>query len=281
MGKFEKKRLLELGTNVGSVELVRYAKEEGAYVIVADYLPEEKSEAKQYADETVMISTTDIESLCELGRKRKIDGVFCGISEVNLLSVRKVAERLNLPCYFTQEQWEKTENKAEFKKICENYGIPVAKRYEVAYEELLYQRDDLKYPVVVKPVDRSAGIGIHICYSQEELIAGYKDAYEKSFCHQVIVEEYLVGLEYTATYSVINGEFTISAIYDRYVNCGLKNQIPVTEVHVYPSKYVMQYMDKVNPKLIEMMKSLGFSNGSFFVQGIANEESVYIFEAGP
>ena len=269
-----------LGTNVGSVELVKYAKSEGAYVIVADYLPVEESEAKQYADENVMISTTDIDSLCEFGGKRRIDGVFCGVSEVNLLSVRAVAERLGLPCYFTKEQWKKTENKAEFKKVCESFGIPVAKQYKVEYEDLLCPQDNLKYPVVVKPVDRSAGIGIHICYSQEELLAGYKDAYEKSFCQQVIVEEYLVGLEYTATYSVINGEYTVSAIYDRYVNHEIKDQLPVTEVHVYPSKYIKQYMEKVNSKLIEMMKSLGFTNGSFFVQGIANEKSAYIFEAG-
>ena len=46
MGKFNKKTLLVLGTSVGSVEIVKYARNEGAYVIVTDYLPLEKSEAK-------------------------------------------------------------------------------------------------------------------------------------------------------------------------------------------------------------------------------------------
>lgn len=280
MGKFEGKTLLVLGSNVGSVELIQYAKSEGAYVIVSDYLPKEKSEAKQYADETAMISTIDVDALCELGRAKKIDGVFCGVSEINLLSVRAVATKLGLPCYFTEAQWDKTENKASFKMLCEEYSVPVAKRYYVNNVDDLQEIRELKYPVVVKPVDQSAGIGVHVCKNVEELIAGYQDAYIKSFSQQVMVEEYLVGLEYTATYTVIDGVYTLSAIYDRYLNNSLVDQIPVTEVHVYPSKYIKQYLEKVDPYLISMMKSIGFSNGSFFVQGIATETSAYVFEAG-
>ena len=95
MGKFDGKVFLELGTSEASVDIVKYAKSEGAYVIVTDYLPIEKSEAKQYADETAMISTLDVEGLCEFAEKKKIDGVFCGVSEANLLSAHAVISRIN------------------------------------------------------------------------------------------------------------------------------------------------------------------------------------------
>ena len=39
MKKFEGKKLLLLGSNVGTLDLIRYAKEHGAITIVADYLP--------------------------------------------------------------------------------------------------------------------------------------------------------------------------------------------------------------------------------------------------
>lgn len=40
MGKFDGKKLLVLGGKpIGSCEVVEYAKKEGAYVVVADYLP--------------------------------------------------------------------------------------------------------------------------------------------------------------------------------------------------------------------------------------------------
>ena len=49
---YEGKKLLVLGGKpIGSVELVERAKELGAYVIVADYLPIEQSPAKRIADE--------------------------------------------------------------------------------------------------------------------------------------------------------------------------------------------------------------------------------------
>ena len=72
MGKFQNKRLLLLGTSISSIEIVNYAKLEGAYVIVTDYLPTEKSAAKKLADETAMISTTDIDALIAFAKENNI-----------------------------------------------------------------------------------------------------------------------------------------------------------------------------------------------------------------
>lgn len=50
---FEGKKILVLGGKpIGSVELVERAKQLGAYVVVADYLPKEESPAKRIADES-------------------------------------------------------------------------------------------------------------------------------------------------------------------------------------------------------------------------------------
>ena len=40
-----------LGSNTGSTDIVKYARENGAYTIVADYLEPAKSPAKLIADE--------------------------------------------------------------------------------------------------------------------------------------------------------------------------------------------------------------------------------------
>ena len=79
--KFAGKKLLILGSNVGSSDIVKYAQKEGAYTIVADYLPPEKSAAKLIADEHWLISTTDIDTLYTKCIENKINGVFAGISE--------------------------------------------------------------------------------------------------------------------------------------------------------------------------------------------------------
>ena len=52
MGDFfkNKKLLLLGGRNLGSVDIIKYAKSQGAYTIVTDYLTEEESFAKKYSE---------------------------------------------------------------------------------------------------------------------------------------------------------------------------------------------------------------------------------------
>lgn len=280
MGKFDGKTLLVLGTSVASVELVKYAKEEGAYVIVTDYLPEEKSAAKRYADETAMISTLDADALIEFARQKQIDGVFCGVSEANLVSVNKIATALNLPCYFTEEQWELLENKEIFKALCCKYNVPVAKKYPLSENFDVDELNAISYPVIVKPVDQSSAIGIHICHNQEELLDGYRDAVQKSYCGKALVEQYIVGDEFSAAYTVIDGEYRLSMMGDKYLNREQEGFIPLPEAYVYPSKHLAVYMEQINENVIEMFRSIGLKNGTVFIQGVTNGSDWAVFEAG-
>ena len=56
MKRFAGKVLLELGTTMGSVDMVKYAKANGAYVIVSDFDNSDRSAAKRFADKTYMVS---------------------------------------------------------------------------------------------------------------------------------------------------------------------------------------------------------------------------------
>ena len=64
--KFTGKKLLLLGTNPGTTDMVNYARSQGAYVIVTDNLPPDKSAAKLIADEAWPISTADVDTLEKL-----------------------------------------------------------------------------------------------------------------------------------------------------------------------------------------------------------------------
>ncbi len=89
MEKFVGKKILFLGSNVGTIDMIRYAKQQGAYTIVADYLPKEKSFGKQVADDEVLISTGDLDALKQYIKENHIDGVFAGVSEFNPLTPAK------------------------------------------------------------------------------------------------------------------------------------------------------------------------------------------------
>lgn len=280
MGKFDGKIFLELGTNIGSVEIVKYAKSEGAYVIVTDYLPIEKSEAKQYANETAMISTQDFDKVVEFAQQKKVDGVFCGVNESNIRALNEITSRLNVPCYFTKEQWNLCQNKAEFKNLCQKFNVPVAKQYHVSSAFTAEELSAIKYPVIVKPVDLGGSKGIHICYNESQLIEGYRDAYEKSRSHEVIIEEYITGDEISATYTFINGDCKLSMLSQMYYNQEQQGMVPLPEAYIYPSEHLSLYMEKINSNMIKMLKSTGYKNGSIFVTGIATGTEFAFFEAG-
>ncbi len=68
------KRLLVLGGTTASYDLVKNAKEMGVYTIVTDDCEDRIS--KKIADESAMVSTTDIDGLVELIKEKNIDGVM-------------------------------------------------------------------------------------------------------------------------------------------------------------------------------------------------------------
>ena len=84
-----KKLLVLAGKPIGSCEIVNYAKEQGAYVIVTDYLPKEMSAAKRLADECWDVSTADTETLVRLVKEHHVDGIYTGVHEFN---IRKMIE---------------------------------------------------------------------------------------------------------------------------------------------------------------------------------------------
>jgi len=92
--KTEGKRLLILGGS-SAKDIVVQAKRMGVYTIVADW--DETNKSKEIADESVIVSTTDIDALVALIREKSIDGVFTGPSEFNLQQVMRVCDYPSMP----------------------------------------------------------------------------------------------------------------------------------------------------------------------------------------
>lgn len=283
MKKFEGKKLLVLGSNVSSVDIVSYARKNGAYTIVADYLPPEKSEAKLLADEDILISTADIDILGELIKERKIDGVLAGISEFNLLKAMELSTKYHLPFYCTQDTWDLIEKKNSFRNLCEQYQVPCPKTYYIGPQMTENDWHNIHYPAVIKPVDASTSLGVFICHNEAEMRAHEKDALNSSECGKIIVEECVFGDEFTAHYTIAGGKVSLSCVDNRYpvsVHEGSVTTIPVARI--FPCIYLDEYMQQVNPRMIELCQNINVTDAIIFIQGIYNKEKnqFYIFEAG-
>lgn len=72
------RKLLILGSSLGSLEIVRKARDMGCHVIVTDYVPLGRSAAKREADESWDVSTADLDKLEERCRREGGRGHLLG-----------------------------------------------------------------------------------------------------------------------------------------------------------------------------------------------------------
>lgn len=281
--KFANKKLLMLGSNVGSAEIVKYAKENGAYVYAADFLPIEKSDAKKVADEALLVSTADIETLSDYITKNRIDAVISGISGFNITKAIELSARHGLTHYCTLEQWEALEHKNHFRALCDQYGVPCPKTYFTGSDLTRIPWDKIRYPAVLKPVDSGASLGVHICDDRAVLEEKIPDAVNRSDSRTIIIEQFVSGTEFTAHYSIFKGKAALSCVDNRYpvaVHEGNVTTIPIART--YPSTFIDSYIQQVNDSMLRLIESVGIQNGVVFVQGMHDpkKDSFSIFEAG-
>lgn len=278
------KRLLVLGGSRISMEIVKKAQEMGVYTMVTDWYSEDKSPAKKIADKSFMTSTADIKEMVQLIKKERVDGVITGFTDSTLSYYAQICEEAGLPCYGTKEQFEIWTNKKIYKKICRDFDIPVIEEYKIRGD---FDKEDIevintiKYPVLVKPSDNSGGRGISICKNKQELINAYKKALDFSENKEVIVERYIdSGEEVTVFYSLQDGEVYLTAMGNRHVKHNQENIIPLPVAYTFPSIYLKDYKETVEPNVKKMFQSLGMKSGMVFMQCIVEDGKCMVYDIG-
>ena len=278
MKEFKDKRLLVLGGVKTECAIVEKAKEMGAYVIVLDYYND--SPAKMIADEAVLMDATDVQSIVQWCRENKVDGVTTGFVDILMPVAYSVCKELNLPYYATPKMLSMSTNKVDFKNTCQQYGIPVPKTYVIGnkIEDAVY--DTIQYPVFVKPLDASGSRGAGACHNREELDLQFADALSYSPSKTVVVEDYIIGTEFLLDYVGVNGEFRLLSMFDRYMSPGRGSAINYSNVCLCPPKQIDYYYEEINPKICNMFRDLGFTDGLIFLQGHTDGKKITFYEMG-
>lgn len=272
------KKLLILGSDCGSVDVARRAKEKGLYVVVSDLM--ETSPTKELADERWLISTTDIDALALKCREAGISAVITGASDFNIGNSRKLCKELGLPVYCSNDYaWEVANNKRLFKDECKRAGVRVAEDYYLTDELSPGELSCIKYPVVVKPVDKCGNLGMSYCSNEQELVAAYRKARSVSENATIVVERQLHGPEFYINYVVANGKASL------YFFTSEHNQ-PGYPANLYSliftnSAHLPQWLREMNDKVIEVFERIGLTEGQAWVETILDEDgSFYLLEMG-
>lgn len=271
------KRLLILGSNAISCDIVKTAKELGVYTIVTDWNPIKKAPAKQIADEYWNDSLMDYDTLVPKIRENGIDGIITGFTDSWLLPYQHLCELSGLPCYGKKETFEITIDKAKFKQHCINNGVPVIPQYDVEKFDSSVISPSNK--VIIKPVDNSGSRGVIVCKEAKDYQRCLEYALSFSQKEEVIIEKYMDMDSFAASYTIQDGVISLSTLNDRLEHKSSETAA-ITTAGIYPSKYLERYLKEMNPLMMKMYLAMGVTNGVLSVQGFVDEESFYVMEMG-
>lgn len=277
--EFEGKKLLILGGNPETSALVQLANGMGIKTIVASYRAND--DAKKYAWKSSMVDGFDVPGLIALAREEAVDGVLVGVADMLVPSYCKVCDALNLPCYATQQIVDVFAFKDVFKATCESYGIHGIPEYYLDAEMKPEDVAKIKFPVMIKPVDSSSGMGMTVVYSAKELPAAVEKALSVSSKKRFIVERYMDGVEDMGMYYTFkDGVCTASCIYDRYTTDEQPGLARVCLGGTYPSKHMDEYFSRMHKNALRMFKEIGIKNGVLMLSAFYENGEFYVYDTG-
>ncbi len=227
----------------------------------------------QIASECYDVDSTDHEAMKRLIREKHIDGVYMGGSEKVIAHASHYLNEMGLPCYCTSEQWETMQNKEKFKALCQQFGLPCAKEYQLDAE-------DITFPVVTKPTDGHSGIGISICNNAEELQTGYAAAMTSSPSGTALIEQMVHNESIYAFYTFSNGEAVLSAIDTKYSVKYTNPDAFVACLHLFESSHKEQFRRRYEDKLLAMFRHLGIKEGSMWIEVFCYRGQYFFNEPG-
>ncbi len=278
MKEFEGKKLLVLGGIKTECDIVKRAQAMGAYVIVADIDP--NCPAKEFADKLVLVSATDVDAIVKLCVEECVDGITTGFVDILMGPCYEACKRLGLPYYATPKMLSMSTNKIDFKVTCEKYGVPVPQTYVIGSEIPDDTYTTIQFPVFVKPLDSSGSRGAGACHNREELDAQFAEAVSYSPTRTAVVEDYITGREFLLDYVGVDGEFRLLSMFDRYMSPGRGSAINYSNVCLCPPEQIDKYYEEANPKILNMFKELGFTDGLIFLQGHTDGNRITFYEMG-
>lgn len=228
------------------------------------------------ADHFYPISIVEKERILRKCEEIGIDGICSIASDLAMLTVNYVADRMHLTANSLACTACST-NKHAMRETFEKNGDPSPKSV------LIHSLDDLSglslsYPVIVKPVDRSGSRGITKLMSSAGLEKAVEDAMGQGFEKAALIEEYASGQEYSVEYVSWKGRHHFLALTKKYTT-GAPHFIETG--HLEPAPVSAGMLAKIRQVTEHALDSLQISYGASHTElKVSPEGQIRLIEIG-
>jgi len=274
------KRILFLGGAPTQIPPIKYALEQGHYVITCDYLPENPGHklAHEYHD----VSTTDKEAVLELAKSLNIDGIVAYASDPAAPTAAYVSENLGLPGN-PYESVEILARKDLFRKFLSDNGFNVPRSqsfYDV--EKAKQWLNQIGVPAFVKPVDSSGSKGVTHLQDTADFENAFEHALSFSREKKVVVEERIVktGYQVAGDGFIVNGDLVFRCWADEHFDKLCNGLVPIGQT--FPTSHCKDLQAIAHKETQRLLNLLNMKMGALNFDFMFTEEGKFYFlELGP
>lgn len=270
------KKIMILGAGIYQVPLIKTAKRLGIYSIVVSIRGNYPGFA--LADKVYYEDTTDYETILDIAKKEKIDGIVTAGTDVAVITIGKVCDELGL-CGLTFDAAQIAANKLLMKTKYEEFGVRTAKFRKIPLDaaDVSDRLSALSFPLIFKSVDSSGSRGIVRVDSEDEFAGAIQSVRENTRSDYYIVEEFIEGEEFGAQAFVYRGEVRFILPHGDYV---FKGDTGVPIGHFAPYDLKESVVKDALDQLTGAIRAMGLDNCAINADFILKDDKTYVLEIG-
>ncbi|MBY5978948.1 ATP-grasp domain-containing protein [Ferrimonas balearica] len=271
------KKFLVLGIGNAQVDILRYLKQSAEFEVHA-LSNTDQGRGLQYVDRFEIIDITNKQAVLEYAKCHDVDVIYSIGSDVAMPTVAYVSEQLGKPGFVSHEAAMTCNNKNLFRqKLSGCYG---AVPFVVAESESdLAKAEQLRFPIIVKPVDSQGQRGVGTASNLEEVAGLYRAAIRHSRSQKVIFEEKIDGEEISVNAYLHNGELAFFLPSGRISWAQFDGGI--IHKHYVPSDLSDAAVANVRRLVEETLAALAITDGPAYFQIKMSAETPYLIEVTP
>ncbi len=268
------KKLAIIGGSYLQLPIVKKAKEMGIETHCFSW--RDGAVCADVADFFYPISIIEKEEILKKCQEIGINGITTIASDTAVVTVNYVASRMGLlsnPDRYS----EVTTNKYKMRQCFLDNDVPSPK-FTLVEDLGHYQITGFRFPLIVKPTDRSGSRGVEKVLDPVQLEEAVSRAQKESFEHKAIIEEFVTGREISVESISNEGKHTILQITDK-VTTGAPFFVELE--HHQPSSLPDNIKDRVRAIVLKALDALHIQYGASHSElKITEDGDIRVIEIG-